>query len=566
MPPPNQNAVTTAQVNQIVQSAIASEAATRAGADAAEASRAQSVEGSLSARLTALETALADFQQPAPEPAPYPGPPPDPGTVPVPIGLPAAIILIPGATGTAYHYGKTFVDPTVPGNVINPAGPYAVGTQVVSNHYYGSRWYDGPYVIKNSNAALIEKKLLVPHNKAIANITPRWVELGGYGADGLPNRVQWQGPMDYGFPTYMGQTGDNGGIGPFPEWVSAYWATEDASLVGSLEAVAKWGMTCPIHVMEDTGLPVSLKQRPRFSTYDGQANSMISPDLRTPITGSTGAPLNLQWDDAHSPEFFYGAYIQTEDPNWLRELQLKAAFSWGKDMPRDPSDPVWGHIGNLQGREFGWVLRSLVNCIAATRYAESLGPLPAGCLPSQEYIDTMITPTMNWLKANIMTGTTPAHYQKLTAVWDNGSYAAWQIDFITIACGMGIYYGISELQPLYDWLNFQLIERLTGKNGWNTRYPTWYYITKTTDSWSTTFTEMVSEDPAMQRADDLSQLFPPALMNDYVDYVCWTGAAARMGALNGQADLVTLSPTFDAKIKASGIPVNWRQTIGGTVN
>lgn len=478
---------------------------------------------------------------------------PAPAPAPV-LGLPADITALPRSGGTVYEHGALFTYPA-PNNWA-PHADYVVNGQAIKNHYWGARWYDGKFVIKNKISDLVAKKLLPPHSASLANVNVH-VYSGNYTAGGLPNPVSYAGPMDYQLPPYMGQTGDNPGIGPFPEHCAAYAATEDQSLAASVEAYARWGMTLPIHVRDPkTGKPVDYRTYPGFSTYPGQDNSMITPALRTGITGNTPDPNGLHWDTAHAPNFFFLAYMLTEDPVWLEELQLAVSFEWALDFPNQ------GHIGNLQTREMAWNIRDIANCVVATRHAESLGALPDYLLPSAYFMQTMVLPTAAWFKT-FESDTSPAGLAKINSVFGApGNYSPWQSDFLTISLGCGVWMGIEELRPAFNWLACGLVERLTGAQGWNKDYFTFYYLSKPTGDWASSFKELIAEDPRAGDPIPAGQVLPTILSNDYSDYVSWAGAAARVGKLIGHPDLVTLSPTLDAKIMASGVPRNFRHTIG----
>lgn len=507
--------------------------------------------------LNALADQISAAQQapvdnPAPEPASAPAPEPAPAPQ---SALPGDIVALPRGNGTVYEYGDLFTYPAPNGWA--PHADYSVNGQVIKKHYWGSRWYDGPFHIKNKVADLVAQKLLPSFNKAMTNVAVH-LFAGDYDANGLPIRLPAPQPFVYQEPTYMGQSGDTPWLTILPEWMAAYMATEDASLAQSIEACARDLLILPIHVRDPkTGQPIDYRTYPAFSTYDNQENSMVTPSLRTGINGNTPDPNGLHYDVAHSPSLWFLPFLLTDDPLWLEEGQLQCSFAWSKDMPSP------GHVGNLQVREMAWNMRDIIQTIIATRYAEAKGLLRPYHLPSQYFVDVMLKPTMQWF-SQFYGDISPAGYAKIINSWGApASYAPWQFDFLTTVIGWGVWSGVSELQPLFDWLAKGLLERLTGAQGWNANCFTFYYLGAPTEDWASSFKNLVVQEPRAADVIPAGQTFIPMLSNDYCDYVCWTAAAARMGKLIGNAQLASMSRILDTKIKSSGIAVNFRHTIGG---
>lgn len=503
-----------------------------------------------SAALSIASQAALSLSFAAPTPAPVATPP---APAPVSTAFPVDITVLKRPGGNLYHYGKLFTFPAGPIHA-----PYVgLDGTAVPAHYWGSRWYDGKFVVKNKIADLIAAKLIPPH-AGLVNLGPM-LHAGGYGSDNLPVAIGSGPPMSYlGMPFWMGQTGDNYGIGWQPEWHSAYCAVGGGRLLADIETIARDSLTLPIHVMDDaTGLPVDYRTYPHFCTYSDQMNSMIDAAERTGITGDTPALVGLNYDTAHSPSFAFLAFLLTDDTVWLEELQLTVSFQWSKDFPNNAH-----HLDNLQTRELAWGMMALVNAIVATRYAEAKGLMRPEHLPSSYFMQTMMLPTIAWF-TTFFTDASPAGLAKINSVFGApGTYAPWQFDFLTVCVGVGIWQGIPELQPVFDWLASGLVERLSGKQGWNTDWPTFYYVTKPQATWAATFTELVAEDANYAVGTPAGGFLPPTLQNDYSDYVGQALVACRVGKMIGHAGLAALYPTFASRVSHSGIPLNYRHAIG----
>jgi len=512
----------------------------------------------LAASMTAMANDLMEVAEAMPDtdtagPGSVPAIPAQPAPLPV-TNLPGDINPLLREFGIVYEYGDLFKYPAPNGG--QPHADYVVSGQTIHNHYWGSRWYNGPFTIKNKVADLVAAKLIPPFNKALTNIGVH-AYAGSYDAQGLPNRSPAPQPFVYLGARYMGQTGDTPSIGAVTEYHAAYMATEDASLVESIGATARDLLILPIHVRDPkTGQPINYQTYPGFSTYAAQENSMIDPSLRTGIIGCT--PDGLAWDGGHSPSLWFLPFLLTDDPLWLEEGQLQCSFMWANDMPSQ------GHVGNQQAREIAWSMRDLIQTIIATRYAEEKGLIRSYHLSSQYFIDTMLTPTLKWF-STFFGDTSPAGYAKTVNWWGGPmSYAPWQFDFLTMVVGWGVWNGIDELRPLFDWLATGLVTRLSGANGWSADCSTFYYLANPTEDWASSFAALKAQEPRAADAILPGHTFIPMLENDYSDYVGWEGAAARMGKLIGHAGLTPLSVALDAKIKTSGIPVNYRHAIGST--
>lgn len=493
----------------------------------------------------AVLDALADQFDAEAAPTPTPTPPPS--------DLPTDINALARPGGTVFEYGDLFTYPAPNSGAAH--ADYVVNGQTIKNHFWGSRWYDGAFVVKNKIADLVAAKLVPPHTADLANVTAHLFS-GQYDANNLPNPITFKGPMDYQLPFTMGQTGDNPGIGPYSEWEAAMVATGAASLAGSVEAMARFAMTLPIHVRDPkTGRPISFKDYPAFTCYADQNNSMVTPSLRTAILGYS--PSGLQFDAAHHPQFCFLAGLLTDDPVWCEELQYLATFTWAFDFPNP------GHEDNIQIREMAWDMRTICNTITLTKYFEQKGLLPASCHPSQYFIDVMLHPTIAWLM-NFTGDSTPLGFSQ-PLMWGPKTYAPWQWDFMAISVATGIYQGLTELQPVFDWIAAGLVERLTGKLGWNPDYPTLYYISTPKATWKDSWTEVVAENSGYAIPTPAGAFLPPLLQNDYSDYVAWMAAAVRMGKLIGHTDLSALYPTFESRVTNSAIPRNYRHCIGSAL-
>lgn len=340
-------------------------------------------------------------------------------------------------------------------------------TYDVPAHWWNGRWthYPSPISIVRTPAQLVAARRMFPYGDTGCKLP----------SQSVTPKCTLMGSSD--ITIYMPTTGERPDIGLSTDNSAWYMLGKDP------DGMIQWGLagtSCPMHFRDQgTGKPIDLLKYPSTNSYSlpGYQGSPWLAQGKQAANGYCEYGGGWQPQQAHYCEMSYVAYLATQNPSFLEDLQYSANFTvfCSKEVS-GPAVPA----GEYRGA--AWAFRNLFMAHAATLDAEASGSLPNGCLPSS-YWKTILDNTL-------------AHYSKYMGDPNNQvfrlvtgyqRFAPWQCDYMLTALAFGVLTGHSDWSPLYLWALENVIARTRNTPwqnggfppGWGTPYymdvaPTWY--------------------------------------------------------------------------------------------
>jgi len=310
----------------------------------------------------------------------------------------------------------------------------------------------------------------------------------------------------------MGMTGERQDIGLITD-NSAYFMLGE-----SADPMIDWALSagsCPMHFRdESTGKPIDLIKYPIANSYSTPAQG--APwIMRGPMVAASNGVKWPSWggrwepQQAHYTEMSYVAYLATQDPGFLEDLQYSANFTVLCDAAMSAKFKRATLHGEYRG--VAWALRNLYMAHAATQDAEAAGTLPASCMPSS-YFKALLDNALVFYSASI-TNPTRQPFRLVSDLVSAGNpsipvFAPWQCDYMLTALAFGVLTGHSDWTPLYLWALKNAIDRSDAASGYPPGWGGAYYLDGTKPDWQSTFLAGVpglggAEPPT---ADELASL------------------------------------------------------------
>jgi hypothetical protein len=310
----------------------------------------------------------------------------------------------------------------------------------------------------------------------------------------------------------MGMTGERQDIGLITD-NSVYFMLGE-----SADPMIDWALSagsCPMHFRdESTGKPIDLIKYPIANSYSTPAQG--APwIMRGPMVAASNGVKWPSWggrwepQQAHYTEMSYVAYLATQDPGFLEDLQYSANFTVLCDAAMSAKFKRATLHGEYRG--VAWALRNLYMAHAATQDAEAARTLPASCMPSS-YFKALLDNALPFYSASI-TNPTRQPFRLVSDLVSAGNpsipvFAPWQCDYMLTALAFGVLTGHSDWTPLYLWALKNAIDRSDAASGYPPGWGGAYYLDGTKPDWQSTFLAGVpglggAEPPT---ADELASL------------------------------------------------------------
>lgn len=389
---------------------------------------------------------------------------------PNPVTLDPDLYVLPRGNSRIYHYG--LLNPAPPSNtdqtLSKNLGPYTVlgldGSIIdVPAHWWLSRWRDGPeWTIVNSPTDLVDQHFMFAYGDI------------GVPVPSPPARVPYTIMGSSDCYRYEPTTGERPDIGLITD-NSAYFM-----LWGDPAAMLDWAgvsMACPNHYRDQaTDQPIDLTKYPTANAYDvpnAQGGPWLNKGPASPSSNGysvSGGGWTVQ--KAHHSERCYVAFMATDDPTLLEEVQFNANFALIGDATLSAQLGKATVCGEQRG--IAWGLRDLFMASAATKYAESKGVKTGPGTPFQpssywqqlldnarEYYDQFRTDPNNQV-------------WRLFAV--GFRFGPWQQDYCLAALAFGILTGHKEWTDNYVFALGNAISRTDGVSGYPPGWGGAYYL------------------------------------------------------------------------------------------
>jgi hypothetical protein len=379
--------------------------------------------------------------------------------------------------------GKIVLDETLPG------------------HWWSAQWTyrPKPLAVVKTPAQIVTARRMFPFGRTGATLerpAPR-----------VPYRLMGASNIVRGMP----MTGERSDIGLITE-NSGHFMLGD-----SPDPMIDWALSaasCPMHYRDEaTGKPIDLTKYP-------SANCNDLPGLAgwpyLPKGPKMADPFNYQvwgggWvpQQAHYCEMSYVAYLATEDPAFLEDLQYSANFTVLCDAAK--SMRLHKAIPSGEYRGIAWAFRNLFMAHAATLDAEAAGRLPDSCHPSS-YFKTLLDNTLAWYSKS-MTDPASQAFRLVSDLVIAGNprvpvFAPWQCDYMLQALAFGVLTGHSDWTPLYLWALGNAIARSDAASGYPPGWGGAYYLDGTKPNWESAFLAGVpglggAEPPSPEQVADM---------------------------------------------------------------
>lgn len=358
----------------------------------------------------------------------------------------------------------------------------------VPYHFWFSRWrwprMDRPIVRPNALTGFVPK--FSPSAKAPST-----------------SSLAYNFPMDdAGILLQMPTVGDRPEIGLFTEAQAEYIVTGNKSALATLIAQAETAGSVPWHMRdENTGAPIDLIKHPlchwTYLTYNIKGEEWVHKTQTT-------------WDvdGAHMPALAYVAYLLTDDPYYLEELQFMTGWTIGcllyhrvNDEGASITNPL-PRINPSETREYAWGLRSLFENMKTAPASP-----PSWLLP-QSYYQAVEKVNLDYYNNFLNHAGTPAagfHF-----VVDPNICDSWMTSYLVCAISLGVMLGYTEWQAALTYTVYPLKRFSDGKSGWS---PQWFapytlaaadFTGVTADDWAGLWAKFIADNKI-----DITK-FPPA--------------------------------------------------------
>ena len=323
-------------------------------------------------------------------------------------------------------------------------GGSPVYSQSALTHFTRARWHKTFWWGSEPGLYVAHDKTYLQDSRAVSkymDVTPPETVLAGSRSS--------INPMEIGDNrSYMASTGENGMIGPQPEWVSLYLVSMDRrAYIASLRN-ADGGSTYSSHYRDEaTGYP---------ATTDNHPNMQINNNTTTwvPAVLSTSPH---QWDIDHQPALAYVPYLISGDYYYLEELQF-----WTEANMFSVSPGTRQSMIGLQVRGQAWSLRTLGQAAYIT---PDTHPLKQHLIDKVKlYVSKFDEQYTNNASAN-----------KLGVIWSmddldapdklsNAYFTVWMDDYLTWAAGYLVELGFNEAIPFRNWKTKFPVDRMSGSS------------------------------------------------------------------------------------------------------
>ncbi len=246
-------------------------------------------------------------------------------------------------------------------------------------------------------------------------------------------------PMGPAFITQpMPMAGGRDDIGPLPRWSAVYLLSQDPRAKAAVLANGDAAGTAPLHYRDQrTDLPVSLDDHPGIAMQFGRGEG--KDVLPTVHDGDTP----WQLDAAHQPSLAYLPYLITGDQFYLDEVMFWANWNMGEVNP-GYRDHAAGLIHADQVRGQAWAMRSLGE---ADRVVPDDHPM-------KTYFARKLRRNLEWYVRNFRRNSDRNLASALgwmDNIYDPGTTAPWQNDFLSLAFGQLAETGESLAEEFYRW-------------------------------------------------------------------------------------------------------------------
>ena len=336
----------------------------------------------------------------------------------------------------------------------------------------------------------------------------------------------------------------------------------------SPDPMIDWALSagsCPMHYRdESTGKPVDLLKYPTANSYSSSAQGkpwLLRGPMITAPRGGQFSSWGGGWEpqQAHYTEMSYVAYLATQDPGFLEDLQYSANFTVLCDNAKSAVLKKATLHGEYRG--VAWALRNLYMAHAATQDAEAAGALPASCMPSS-YFKALLDNALALYSASI-TNPTRQPFRLVSDLVSAGNpsipvFAPWQCDYMLTALALGVLTGHSDWTPLYLWALGNAIARTDAASGYPPGYGGAYYLDGTKPDWQSAFLAGVpglggAEPPSPEQVADLkADPYHGGTPLKGVEYLMTTRAVLVMADYldkKGLAGVRQTYPNFDSCLK-----------------
>ncbi|MEK7538952.1 MAG: peptidoglycan-binding protein [Patescibacteria group bacterium] len=322
-------------------------------------------------------------------------------------------------------------------------GGTSVYTQTALTHFTRARWHKVFWWGTEPTIYAKHDKVYLQDTKAVskyANVTPPESVLSGM--------LKSIAPMQIGNNrSYMATTGENGMIGPQPEWVSVYLTSMDKRALTASLYNADGGSTYNSHYRnETTGYPSTTDDYPIMQIGEPIYSGWIPPVIST-------SP--HEWDIAHQPALAYVPYLVTGDYYYLEEMQFWAEAN----MLQTSSGTRQSQIG-LQVRAQAWGLRTLAEAAYAT---PDTHPLKKHLNDKVKlYVSKYTTRYTDDPTANKLGVIWSSNDAESSLKLSNAYFTVWMDDYLTWAVGHLVELGFTEAIPFRNWKTKFVTDRMGG--------------------------------------------------------------------------------------------------------
>jgi hypothetical protein len=431
-----------------------------------------------------------DTSDPAPAPAPAPAPPASGLTPFAPFALQVqpTNAALPNAVITGTAGGKPVNLTVIPGQrmplVTNADGTYAF--------QYGCAMYypDGGIVIENSYAGVDNPTPMdVPVDLSITcgtftastggitvwykgwtqpywtvaptvqafdrSLFPYYSDAGSKASAVASFAKSPQGPMATAlWCQSMGTTGERGDLGLLPSWDAMYLTNPSADAANVVFGMADAIAPFPFHAIDTQTNQMLLAGNYKFSCMGAYAGQYGNPFM--PLTGTSVCPISMSEAQAHAPAFnalaaalrgtAYDKANLAQWANYIGSLWIQPAYRISNGGPT--------HLdSHVQTRGAAWCLRTVAQAAKLSDHPD----LFAGWLTemASEIPAIAAKPGMPMLLANVQYPPVDAGPPPVAR-----GYGMFQLDYFVAATGYAIQLGNKEFQPLLDYFQPFVTDRM----------------------------------------------------------------------------------------------------------
>ncbi|RJS94707.1 hypothetical protein [Salinisphaera sp. Q1T1-3] len=316
-------------------------------------------------------------------------------------------------------------------------------------HYLHARWH---HVLWHNGAPkrrILPSVAYLQQSRAISNYADLSPD-----SDFLAGVRQSNPPMARGDLTaYMGQTGAQAGIGPLPQWTSAYAVSGALRAFRWMKANDDAGGSYGFHYRDAaTGRALSIVDHPYVTlanyNWASRAGGRFAVDLLPRCNADCESPWS--YEIAHQPSIGYVTYLVTGDYYYLEEMQFQASYDelWANEGYRSfDKGLLLGAQDQVRGQ--AWVLRAISDTAFATPDDDPMKSYFVGLIDNivADYLDKYVDAPNHPL--HVLDAYGAVHYQ-LNGQRHNG-IAPWQQDFFTWAVGHAAEQDVPGASRLLAW-------------------------------------------------------------------------------------------------------------------